>query len=59
MMLLKRTNIHEKLLREQRLNTNAGESKIINWVNQFLKNTPANNARILDKLKQYKKRITE
>lgn len=51
-MLLKRTNIHEKLLREQRLNTNAGESKIINWVNQFLKNTPANNARILDKLKQ-------
>ena len=52
MMLLKRTNIHEKLLREQLHNTNAGDSKVINWVNQFLNKTPSSNARILDQLKQ-------
>ena len=51
-MLLKRTNIHEKLLREQLHNTNAGDSKVINWVNQFLNKTPSSNARILDQLKQ-------
>ncbi|WP_028376108.1 hypothetical protein [Leeuwenhoekiella sp. MAR_2009_132] len=47
-MLLKKTNIHDKLLREQFKKTN--EDSVINWVNQFLKKTPSPNERILENL---------
>lgn len=47
-MLLKRTNIHDKLLREQHRATS--EAGVLNWVNQFIKKTPSSNQRILENL---------
>ncbi|WP_405328788.1 hypothetical protein [Leeuwenhoekiella sp. LLG6367-2.1] len=47
-MLLKKTNIHDKLLREQ-FRKSKGDL-VINWVHQFLKKTPSQNERILENL---------
>ena len=47
-MLLKRTNIHDKLLREQHRATS--EAAVLKWVINFIRKTPSSNQRILDNL---------
>ena len=47
-MLLKKTNIHTKLVREQFKKSQ--EDSVLNWIHNYLKKTPSANERILENL---------